>query len=150
MCVKLYHSQQSMRHICISLNSTMIHLNFQLSLLQNNSKLGVCVCQKWHLFYQLWSWAVMLFTTGWYSVCIYFFAFSEPGCSSHSLYISFTTGFSKGSLTKTCNDINTPTPIELYTRKAQMEDDGSFINKCKIQKTRMGVTKQIELYYKIK
>lgn len=54
------------------------------------------------MHHQLCSWDVMLFTIGWYCVWKCFLAFSEPGLSSHSSYMAFTMGFSKGSATNTC------------------------------------------------
>lgn len=67
----------------------------------NSTCCSECQLRKQN-FYQLFNWDVMLFTTGWYSVCTSFLAFSEPGCSSHSSYKRLTRTFSKGSATRTC------------------------------------------------
>lgn len=53
--------------------------------------------------HQLCSSEAILFTTGWYSVCMNLLAVSDPGCPSHSSYKPLTTGLSKGPATFTCN-----------------------------------------------
>lgn len=73
--------------------------------------------------YQLCNCAVMLFTTGWYSVCMCLLAFSEPGCSSHSSYNLLTKGFEKGSATRTC--INSKKKNQSTNRRFTMPHDAS-------------------------